>query len=72
MDQYLSVSQWAQLHGKDPRNVRRLIMDGRIPALKVGSQWVISADVQPPPDKRVKTGKYKGWRKKADTPPEDH
>ena len=60
MDQYLSVSQWAKLHGKDPGNVRRLILAGRIPAVKVGSQWVIAADVQPPPDKRVKTGKYKG------------
>ncbi len=71
MDQYLSVSQWAKLHGKDPGNVRRLILAGRIPAIKVGSQWAIAADVQPPPDKRVKTGKYKGWRNKADTPPED-
>lgn len=72
MDQYLSVSQWAKLHGKDPGNVRRLILAGRIPAVKVGSQWVIAADVQPPPDKRVKTGKYKGWRKNTGPQPEDH
>lgn len=72
MGKLLSVAEWAQLHGKDPGNVRRLIQQGRIPAQKVGNQWVISADIQPPPDKRVRSGKYKNWRKKADTPPEDH
>lgn len=71
MGPYLSVSQWAKLHGKDPGNVRKLILDGRIPAEKVGSQWVIAADTQPPPDKRIKTGEYKNWRKKAAPPPED-
>lgn len=70
--EYLALAQWAELHGKDRRNVLRLIQDGRIPAQKIGAQWVIEASVQPPPDKRVKSGKYKGWRHKPDTPPEDH
>lgn len=61
--EYLSVSEFAALHGKDPGNVRRLIQQGRIPAQKIGSQWVIPADAQPPADKRVKSGKYKDWRK---------
>lgn len=69
--EYLSLAQWAKLHGKDRRNALRLIQEGRIPAQKIGSQWAIAADVQPPPDKRVKTGKYKGWRNKANTPPKD-
>lgn len=61
---FLSVAEWSKLHGKDPGNVRRLIQQGRIPAKKIGSQWVIAADVLPPPDKRVKSGKYVDWRKK--------
>lgn len=66
----LSVSEWSSLHGKDPGNVRRMIQQGRIPAQKIGNQWVIQADVQPPEDKRVKSGKYRNWRKnKTDSRP---
>lgn len=68
---FLSVSEWSALHGKDPGNVRRLIQQGRIPAEKVGNQWVIASDVLPPADRRVKTGKYKGWRKKSAEEPEE-
>lgn len=65
--EYLSVTEWSALHGKDPGNVRRLIQQGRLPATKIGKQWVISRDVQPPADKRVKSGKYRDWRKPAKT-----
>ncbi len=61
--EYLSVTEWSELHGKDPGNVRRLIQQGRIPAVKIGNQWAIPADTQPPADKRVKSGKYRDWRK---------
>ena len=70
MGDLLSVSQWAALHGKDPGNVRRLIAQGRIPAQRVGSQWAIPADTQPPADKRVKSGKYVGARRKREEEPE--
>lgn len=46
---FLSISEWCTLHGKDPGNVRKLIQQGRIPAEKIGKQWVIPADAQPPP-----------------------
>ena len=62
-NKFLSVTEWAALHGKDPGNVQRLIQDGRIPAMKVGRNWIIPADAQPPADKRVKSGKYRDWRK---------
>lgn len=70
MNELLSVSEWCAIHGKDPGNVRRLIQQGRIPAQKVGNQWVISAETQPPADRRVKSGKYKGWRKAVPKPEE--
>lgn len=61
--EYLSVTEWANKYGKDRSAVLRLIYDERIPATKIGNQWVIPADATPPPDKRVKSGKYRNWRK---------
>lgn len=69
-NKFLSVSEWCALHGKDPGNVRKLIQQGRLPAEKIGKQWVIPADAQPPADKRVKSGKYRDWRKKTEKPEE--
>lgn len=71
MADFLSVTEFAALHGKDPGNVRRLIQQGRIPAQRIGNQWAIPADAQPPADKRVKSGKYKDWRKKSVQEPEE-
>nr|DAS13053.1 MAG TPA: hypothetical protein [Caudoviricetes sp.] len=34
-------------------------------AQKIGRYWVIE-DTEPYPDARVKTGKYRNWRKKDD------
>ncbi len=65
--EYLSVSEFCEKFGKDPGNVRRLIQQGRIPAIRIGNQWAIPADTQPPADKRVKSGKYRDWRKSKKT-----
>ena len=64
MAEYLSVSQYAQKHGKDVGNIRRLLAAGRIPGIKIGNQWAIEADTPFPEDKRVTTGAYKNWRNK--------
>lgn len=61
--EYLSVTEFSKLHGIDAGRIRRLIYDNRIPAQKIGNQWVIPADTPKPEDKRVKSGKYKNWRK---------
>ena len=60
---FLSVKEWSNKYGKNRDVTLRLIQDGRIPAVKIGNQWAIPADVEPPPDKRVKSGKYRNWRK---------
>ncbi len=60
--EYLSVTEFCEKFGKDPGNVRKLIQQSRIPAVKIGNQWAIPADAQPPTDKRVKSGKYRNWR----------
>lgn len=62
----LSVTQYAKLHGLSAVRVRVLAKEGRLNAEKIGEQWVIPADTPKPEDKRVKSGKYKDWRKKED------
>lgn len=62
MTKYLSVSEYCTLHVLDPGNVRRYIANGRIEAVKIGKQWAIPGGT-PPTDKRVKSGKYRNWRK---------
>ena len=65
MPEYVSVTQFANMHGLQDSNVRKLIRQGRLPeAFKVGNSWVIPADAKKPEDLRVKTGRYIGWRKK--------
>ena len=63
-DSFITVKEFSEKFGKDRFNVLRLIHDGRIPAQKLGSQWIIPADATPPPDGRIKSGKYLGARKK--------
>lgn len=63
---YLSVSEFGKKHGIDRATINRLIKAGRIPAVKVGKQWCIPADTPRPEDRRVKTGKYRGWRKEKE------
>lgn len=70
MGELLSVAQWAERYGKDARNARRLIAEGRLEAVRIGGRWAIDSDTQPPPDARVKSGKYKDWRKKSAGEPE--
>jgi hypothetical protein len=62
-DKLLSVKEFAEMHGKDGAWIRRLLLDGRLQGTKVGNQWVIPADAELPADGRVKSGKYRNWRK---------
>ena len=64
MAEYLSVTKYARLHGKDPGNVRRLLASGRLNGQKVGRQWIITENTPYPDDSRITTGKYCGWRKR--------
>ena len=61
--EYISVAQYCEKHGMDRGNVKRMIYAGRINAVKIGNQWVLRADEPRPADMRVKSGKYKNWRK---------
>ena len=63
MSDFLSVTEYSAKHFLDVSYVRKKIVEGRIPAVKIGNQWAIPADAPKPDDKRVKSGKYKNWRK---------
>ena len=64
MAEYLTVSQYAKLTGKDPGNIRRMLIKGALPGKKLGNQWVISKDTAYPEDGRVRSGDFRNWRKK--------
>lgn len=64
MQNYLSVSEYAKLHGKDSGNIRRHLASGRIKGLKVGNQWIIEENTPYPDDKRETSGIYKNWKER--------
>ena len=64
MNNYISVTEYSKKNGIDGGTVRRRIAEGRIEAIKVGNQWCIPCDTPLPADARIKSGKYKNWRKK--------
>ena len=55
---YLSVTEYAAKVGKEVSSIRRMLIAGKLPGIKVGSQWIIPADAPLPPDNRIKSGKY--------------
>lgn len=60
----ISLAEYAAKHGKAKISARKLAQRGRFEtAKKIGRNWVIEED-EPYPDKRVKSGKYIGWRNK--------
>ncbi len=64
MSEFYTVSQYAEVTGKDPGNIRRMLANGRLKGEKVGNQWLIPKNAQYPDDQRVKNGQYRNWRNK--------
>lgn len=61
----ISLVEYAANHGKDPCNARHHALAGHFKtARKIGRNWVID-DSEFWPDKRVKSGKYLGFRRKS-------
>lgn len=65
---YVTVSQYAKMVGKDPGNIRRMLINGSLTGEKIGNQWVLSKDTVYPADRRVKSGKYRNRRKQVPVP----
>lgn len=66
MANLLTIQEYAASIGKAERTVRQKCQLGHLPgAVKIGRDWMIPEGTQYT-DGRVKTGAYKGWRKKPD------
>jgi len=62
---YITVAQAVIKWGVSERWIQRLLQDGRIEgAMRFGRDWAIPADAEKPTDARIKSGKYRNWRKK--------
>ena len=59
----IPLKQWAERVGINPASARRKVIRGKMPAVKMGRDWVIEEDT-PNTDDTVKSGKYKDKKKK--------
>ena len=66
MNDYLTIKQTAEKWGLQIRRVQRMYSEGLIEgAFKFAGSWAIPANAEKPADRRITTGQYRNWRKKA-------
>ena len=67
MDGYMTVKEASEKWGVGTRRVQIMCAEGSIEGItKFGKAWVIPADAERPVDGRLKSGKYRNWRKKKE------
>ncbi len=67
MEGYVTAQEMAVKWNLTARRVQKLCEDGLLPGVnKFGTVWAIPADLEKPADGRVKSGKYRNWRKKKE------
>ena len=59
----ITLNEYAKRHGRSPATLRQRIARGTLQAVKMGRDWLIDEDT-PLEDTRIKSGKYRDWRKK--------
>ncbi len=64
MIDYYTVTEYSKRTGKDPGNIRKMLLQGKLVGEKLGNQWIIPKDAVYPDDHRIKSGNYKNWRRK--------
>ena len=62
----IPLKQWAENVGINPATARQKAGRGKLPAVKVGRDWLIEESTSNT-DSRIKNGNYKDWRKKIMT-----
>ncbi|PRR84503.1 DNA-binding protein [Clostridium vincentii] len=61
---YITIKDAAEKWNLSIRRAQTLCEEGRVLGVtKFGNAWAIPADAERPKDGRVKSGKYKNWRK---------
>ena len=64
----MTVREVALKWGITTRRVTEMIRSGKIKgAYKIGTAWVMPADTLKPADERIKSGKYRGYKRKEKT-----
>ena len=59
----IPLADYARRNGRDPATARQMAARGGFKTVqKIGRNWVID-DAEPWPDRRVKSGQCKNWRK---------
>ena len=65
IESYMQVNEAAEKWNLTQRMVQKVCSEGRIEgAVKFGRSWAIPRNTERPKDLRVKSGKYRDWRKK--------
>ena len=66
ISEYMTVREASEKWGVTVRYVTFLCHNGKVPGAQMfGKAWAIPAETEKPSqDRRVKTGKYRDWRKK--------
>lgn len=60
----LTTKELSPIWGISPQRIRRLCAEGKINgAYKIGTSWVIPAGTEKPPDARVTSGKWVGYKR---------
>lgn len=66
MGKKVTITEYAKKHKKERSTIHHKVLNGKFKtAEKIGNFWVIDED-EPYTDLRVKSGKYKNWRKKKE------
>ena len=67
MEGYATAQEMAIKWNLTTRRVQKLCEDGLLPGVnKFGTVWAIPSDLEKPIDGRIKSGKYRNWRKKKE------
>jgi hypothetical protein len=68
MEGYLTIRELAERWNLSVRRVQTMCFNGDIPgAIRFGNVWAIPDTVERPCDGRIKTGKYKDWKRQNET-----
>ena len=62
---YIPLSEYADRSGVDASGLRRKLAAGEMDGIKISRSWFVPKSTPDAADGRVKSGKYKDWRKKS-------
>ena len=58
LDNYAGVEEVSERLNIHPESVRRLIRQGKLPAIKFGNKWLVEKSTLEPPEKRGRPGSF--------------